>query len=68
VAREIEAVEAGEVDSALRDSSCACPRTQDRSTGRNLVVCIDGTSNQFGKKNTNVIELDLCQALLASII
>ncbi|KIK12754.1 hypothetical protein PISMIDRAFT_689228 [Pisolithus microcarpus 441] len=25
--------------------------------GRNLVVCIDGTSNKFGKKNTNVIEL-----------
>ncbi|KAF8520139.1 hypothetical protein BU17DRAFT_47166, partial [Hysterangium stoloniferum] len=25
--------------------------------GRNLVVCIDGTSNQFGDKNTNVIEL-----------
>ncbi|EIM79559.1 uncharacterized protein STEHIDRAFT_69301 [Stereum hirsutum FP-91666 SS1] len=24
---------------------------------RNLVVCIDGTSNQFGLKNTNVIEL-----------
>ncbi|CAA7268966.1 unnamed protein product [Cyclocybe aegerita] len=25
--------------------------------GRNLIVCIDGTSNQFGDKNTNVIEL-----------
>ncbi|RDB25592.1 hypothetical protein Hypma_006109 [Hypsizygus marmoreus] len=24
--------------------------------GRNLVVCIDGTSNQYGEKNTNVIE------------
>ncbi|KZV99905.1 hypothetical protein EXIGLDRAFT_800152 [Exidia glandulosa HHB12029] len=24
---------------------------------RNLVVCIDGTSNQFGKKNTNIVEL-----------
>ncbi|OCH91825.1 hypothetical protein OBBRIDRAFT_871792, partial [Obba rivulosa] len=24
---------------------------------KNLVVCIDGTSNQFGAKNTNVIEL-----------
>ncbi|KDQ34115.1 hypothetical protein PLEOSDRAFT_1011627, partial [Pleurotus ostreatus PC15] len=24
---------------------------------RNIVVCIDGTSNQFGQKNTNVIEL-----------
>ncbi|KAI0028425.1 hypothetical protein K488DRAFT_35083, partial [Vararia minispora EC-137] len=24
---------------------------------RNVVVCIDGTSNQFGVKNTNVIEL-----------
>ncbi|RXW13019.1 hypothetical protein EST38_g12835 [Candolleomyces aberdarensis] len=25
--------------------------------GRNLIVCIDGTANQFGEKNTNVIEL-----------
>ncbi|CAA7268959.1 unnamed protein product [Cyclocybe aegerita] len=25
--------------------------------GRNLIVCIDGTSNQFGDKNTNIIEL-----------
>ncbi|KAJ2913615.1 hypothetical protein MD484_g6798, partial [Candolleomyces efflorescens] len=25
--------------------------------GRNLIICIDGTANQFGKKNTNVIEL-----------
>ncbi|KJA23435.1 hypothetical protein HYPSUDRAFT_137760, partial [Hypholoma sublateritium FD-334 SS-4] len=25
--------------------------------GRNIVLCVDGTSNQFGEKNTNVIEL-----------
>ncbi|RXW22419.1 hypothetical protein EST38_g3415, partial [Candolleomyces aberdarensis] len=25
--------------------------------GRNLIVCIDGTANQFGRKNTNVVEL-----------
>ncbi|KAJ2924772.1 hypothetical protein H1R20_g12336, partial [Candolleomyces eurysporus] len=25
--------------------------------GRNLIVCIDGTANQFGDKNTNVIEI-----------
>ncbi|OCH91837.1 WD40 repeat-like protein [Obba rivulosa] len=34
---------------------CKCPPPPD--TSRNLVVCIDGTSNQFGEKNTNVIEL-----------
>jgi uncharacterized protein (DUF2235 family) len=28
-----------------------------KMNSRNLVVCIDGTSNQFGAKNTNVIEL-----------
>ncbi|EDR04371.1 uncharacterized protein LACBIDRAFT_304576 [Laccaria bicolor S238N-H82] len=28
--------------------------------GRNLIVCIDGTANQFGEKNTNVIELYNC--------
>ncbi|KIM34905.1 hypothetical protein M413DRAFT_32925 [Hebeloma cylindrosporum] len=31
-----------------------CPHSMN---GRNLVVCIDGTANQFGEKNTNVIEL-----------
>ncbi|TFK27903.1 WD40 repeat-like protein [Coprinopsis marcescibilis] len=25
--------------------------------GRNLIICIDGTANQFGNQNTNVIEL-----------
>ncbi|KDR79626.1 hypothetical protein GALMADRAFT_63481 [Galerina marginata CBS 339.88] len=33
-------------------ANCKCP-----SGGRNLVICIDGTSNQFGDKNTNVVEL-----------
>ncbi|KAE9384653.1 WD40 repeat-like protein [Gymnopus androsaceus JB14] len=33
--------------------SCKC-----KNTGkRNLVVCIDGTSNKFGTKNTNIVEL-----------
>ncbi|KAF9025073.1 WD40 repeat-like protein [Hymenopellis radicata] len=31
--------------------SCGC-----KKDGRNLVVCIDGTSNQFGTKNSNVVE------------
>ncbi|KZV99921.1 hypothetical protein EXIGLDRAFT_668028 [Exidia glandulosa HHB12029] len=47
------------------DDSGGVPRTvpraripcQCKSDGRNLVVCIDGTSNQFSKKNTNVVEL-----------
>ncbi|EDR04469.1 uncharacterized protein LACBIDRAFT_304566 [Laccaria bicolor S238N-H82] len=30
---------------------------QHKIGGRNLIVCIDGTANQFGEKNTNVIEL-----------
>ncbi|KAK0434988.1 uncharacterized protein EV420DRAFT_1623710 [Desarmillaria tabescens] len=38
-----------------------CQRKCDRNCGsttiRNLVVCLDGTSNQFGHHNTNVIEL-----------
>uniref|UniRef100_A0A0W0F4C0 Putative WD40 repeat-like protein n=1 Tax=Moniliophthora roreri TaxID=221103 RepID=A0A0W0F4C0_MONRR len=36
----------------ITGSHC-CPHGE----GRNLVVCIDGTSNQFGKKNTNIVEL-----------
>ncbi|KAF8532001.1 hypothetical protein JB92DRAFT_3080805 [Gautieria morchelliformis] len=35
-------------------TSCSC---SSEKKGRNLVVCIDGTSNQFGPNNTNVIEL-----------
>ncbi|KAG8215129.1 hypothetical protein J3R82DRAFT_8591 [Butyriboletus roseoflavus] len=34
----------------------ACPHHGSTSS-RNLVVCIDGTSNQFGIKNTNIVEL-----------
>ena len=33
------------------------PTTVSNSAGRNLVVCCDGTNNQFGKENTNVIRL-----------
>ncbi|KZV67661.1 WD40 repeat-like protein [Peniophora sp. CONT] len=38
--------------SSLHPRTCHCA-----DGGKNLVVCIDGTSNQFGEKNTNVIEL-----------
>lgn len=33
-----------------------CPYSKDKE-GRNLVVCIDGSSNRFGLRNTNVVEL-----------
>ncbi|KAJ3874464.1 WD40 repeat-like protein [Lentinula edodes] len=40
---------------------CLCKdiptRPSQSKSRRNLVVCIDGTSNQFGEKNTNVVEL-----------
>lgn len=28
--------------------------------GRNLVICLDGTSNEFGRKNTNVVRVLQC--------
>ncbi|KIK80672.1 hypothetical protein PAXRUDRAFT_225463 [Paxillus rubicundulus Ve08.2h10] len=34
-----------------------CTHTDNGANSRNLVVCIDGTLNQFGTKNTNIIEL-----------
>ncbi|KAG2344732.1 hypothetical protein BDR05DRAFT_961650 [Suillus weaverae] len=37
------------------DAACKCPRNQ--LPGRNLVICIDGTSNKYGDKNTNIVEL-----------
>ncbi|TFY64008.1 hypothetical protein EVG20_g6095 [Dentipellis fragilis] len=42
------------------------PETKPSSpiTGRNLVVCIDGTLQQLGSQNTNVVEL--CRALTKS--
>ncbi|KZV60619.1 WD40 repeat-like protein [Peniophora sp. CONT] len=38
---------------SVEKTPCGCSN----KGGRNLIVCIDGTSNQFGEKNTNVIEL-----------
>lgn len=38
------------------DENDKCPSCETRGR-RNLVICIDGTSNQFSKKNTNVVEL-----------
>ncbi|KAE9400691.1 WD40 repeat-like protein [Gymnopus androsaceus JB14] len=36
---------------APNEDGCKC------NNKRNLVVCIDGTSNKFGTKNTNIVEL-----------
>ncbi|KAJ6599273.1 hypothetical protein DFH09DRAFT_902966 [Mycena vulgaris] len=33
-------------------NQCSCS-----ASGKNLVVCIDGTANQFSEKNSNVVEL-----------
>ncbi|KAL0960504.1 hypothetical protein HGRIS_005542 [Hohenbuehelia grisea] len=38
-----------------RSSTRSCPHSN--SGKRNLVVCIDGTANQFSVKNTNIVEL-----------
>ncbi|ESK80798.1 WD 40 repeat-like protein, partial [Moniliophthora roreri MCA 2997] len=45
-----------------RQRHCNCvhdvlPHTPGARPSRNLVVCIDGTANQFSDKNTNVVEL-----------
>ncbi|KAG1886076.1 hypothetical protein F4604DRAFT_1877997 [Suillus subluteus] len=39
----------------VSDASCKCPK--DQGSGRNLVICIDGTSNKYCDKNTNIVEL-----------
>ncbi|KAJ3478000.1 hypothetical protein NLI96_g10066 [Meripilus lineatus] len=39
-----------------RDKKSCHRCNKEIGTGRNLVVCFDGTSNKFGKKNTNVLE------------
>ncbi|KAI0041622.1 WD40 repeat-like protein [Auriscalpium vulgare] len=40
-----------------KGQSCKCTQPPNGQHGRNLVVCIDGTANQFSKNNTNVVEL-----------
>ncbi|KAF9219900.1 hypothetical protein BS17DRAFT_788626 [Gyrodon lividus] len=35
---------------------CRCPKPEGSTKQRKLIVCIDGTSNRFGPKNTNVVE------------
>ncbi|KAI0047587.1 WD40 repeat-like protein [Auriscalpium vulgare] len=40
-----------------KGQSCKCAPPPTGQRGRNLVVCIDGTANQFSIKNTNVVEL-----------
>ncbi|KAK7050987.1 hypothetical protein VNI00_005099 [Paramarasmius palmivorus] len=40
-----------------KNGDICCSSHPHTSAGRNLVVCIDGTSNQFSKKNTNIVEL-----------
>ncbi|EIN03613.1 WD40 repeat-like protein [Punctularia strigosozonata HHB-11173 SS5] len=43
---------AGQQPETKSTKPCGC-----NPNGRNLVVCIDGTANQFSVKNTNVVEL-----------
>ncbi|KAF8511901.1 hypothetical protein BU17DRAFT_96812 [Hysterangium stoloniferum] len=40
-----------------REDGCKCKAQPPDVEGRNLIVCIDGASNQSGDKNTNVMEL-----------
>ncbi|KAF8554224.1 hypothetical protein OG21DRAFT_1412956 [Imleria badia] len=42
--------------SSSSSSTCTC-NSQQKVNARNLVVCIDGTSNRFGQNNTNVVKL-----------
>ncbi|KAI6004737.1 hypothetical protein EDD15DRAFT_1018393 [Pisolithus albus] len=37
--------------------TCKCTSPKPGVPSRNLVVCIDGTCNQFGVRNTNILEL-----------
>ncbi|KAH7881716.1 hypothetical protein F5I97DRAFT_1818595 [Phlebopus sp. FC_14] len=39
------------------EHTCKCSPARPGVNPRNLVVCIDGTSNRFGAKNTNIVEL-----------
>ncbi|KAF9557568.1 WD40 repeat-like protein [Agrocybe pediades] len=51
---ETEESTAREPESGPKSTSVCCHGTEG---GRNLVVNLDGTGNQFGDKNTNVVEL-----------
>ncbi|KAI0042230.1 WD40 repeat-like protein [Auriscalpium vulgare] len=47
----------GSTEKQSKRPSCLCFLPPTGQRGRNLVVCIDGTANQFSEKNTNVVEL-----------
>ncbi|KDR76655.1 hypothetical protein GALMADRAFT_139557 [Galerina marginata CBS 339.88] len=47
----------GVTDACLLPSEARRSKCCHKAGGRNLIVSIDGTANQFGEKNTNVIEL-----------
>ncbi|KAI0039155.1 WD40 repeat-like protein [Auriscalpium vulgare] len=48
---------AGNAGMQVSGPSCKCSLPPAGKKRRNLVACIDGTSNQFSIKNTNVVEL-----------
>ena len=41
----------------IRDAKAAAPDLVPPKTPRNLIVCCDGTGNEFGASNTNVVRL-----------
>ncbi|KZP18218.1 hypothetical protein FIBSPDRAFT_745593 [Athelia psychrophila] len=46
-----------ETSETLFPGNCACARPPPGKRSRNLVINLDGTSNHYGLKNTNAIEL-----------
>ncbi|KAK7025539.1 hypothetical protein VNI00_015892 [Paramarasmius palmivorus] len=70
--RKLDSIDVEDIGDVVRPSSmipkwpgqkyCNCihdtlPSTPGGKYPRNLVVCVDGTANQFNEKNTNVVEL-----------
>jgi hypothetical protein len=47
-----------------REMGCYCPMgAPPNKNGRNLVICIDGTSNKYNKQVTSIITYRSCSGL-----
>ena len=46
-----------EASEIVQEVQSVAPKPLPAGGGRNIVICLDGTNNQFGEVNTNVVRL-----------
>ena len=46
--------ETSELEILVVSRACEIWKERDSSMGKNIIICCDGTGNEYGKNNTNV--------------